>query len=83
MHIRASVSHAGYQGMSILEEAVVSPSIAASDVGRSRGPFLLFFAAVCIILAGYMAYTSGLHLRASNTRFIRTVPGNKPVEESD
>lgn len=77
LSIRASVSYAGFQGSTVTQQATVSPAIAVNDVGPSRGPFLLIFAAVCIILASYMAYSSGLHVRASNSRIVRAVLGNK------
>ncbi|MCI0822926.1 MAG: hypothetical protein J4N34_05795, partial [Chloroflexi bacterium] len=80
LSIRASVSYAGFQGSTVAEDATVSPSVEVGDDGPSRGPFLLIFAAVCMILAGYMAYTSGLHIKASNSRFVRALLGSRPLQ---
>ncbi|MCI0796409.1 MAG: hypothetical protein J4N99_06295 [Chloroflexi bacterium] len=80
LSIRASVSYAGFQGSTVAEDATVSPSVEVGDDGPSRGPFLLIFAAVCMILAGYMAYTSGLHVKASNSRFVRALLGSRPLQ---
>jgi hypothetical protein len=80
LSIRASVNHAGFQGGTAVEEATVSPSVEISDDGPSRTPFLLIFAAVCMVLAAYMAYTSGLHVRASKSRLVRAVLGSRPLQ---